>query len=234
MENEIAGTYPIILDGLTEGEITVSREGLFWVFDAKCNMRDEIVRLSVYGDGVEGYLGTMEPKNDMLFLTKKLSRSALSAFPQNITHAGQKGVFEMASPEPANIQAEPDAAVEASSPAPLAYEYDDFDSGIVPPDSDKPPPFANAIPLPDSSSIVWQPCAVPCSLFSGIAEKKVCGFIKGAFLAKGADILYLAVPDSIISELPKNSAISFTNKVNISNSNYLICKIKNGKAISEP
>ncbi|MGI5986399.1 MAG: hypothetical protein ACOX7O_11225, partial [Oscillospiraceae bacterium] len=61
MENEITGIYPIIFDDMTVGEIAITREGLFWTFAAKCEMRDEIVRLSVFGDGEEGYLGVMEP-----------------------------------------------------------------------------------------------------------------------------------------------------------------------------
>jgi hypothetical protein len=231
MENDFAGTYPIIIDGQTEGELTVSREGLFWVFEAKCNMRDDIVRLSVYGDGAEAYLGIMEPRNDILFLERKLSRSALGAFPQNITHAARKGMPEVI---PASIMPEPAAVIGSKSVSPPAYEYDDFNSGIVPPDSDKPPPFSNLVPPCNCGGIVWQPCAVPCSLFSGIAEKKVCGYIKGALLARDEDILFLAVPESIIPELPKNSAIRFSNKIKISDDNYLICRIKNGKSISEP
>ena len=234
MENEIAGSYPIIIDGITEGEIAVSREGLFWIFEAKCNMRDEIVRLSVYGDGAEGYLGVMEPYGDILQLTKKLSRTALSTFPQSITHGGQKGGSEVVAYDNTETFSEPAVVADNSSPAPLAYEYDNFDSGIVPPESDKPPPFTNIIPLYKSGDVIWQPCAVPCSLFSGIAEKKICGYIKGALLAKEDDVLFLAVPESIYSELPKNNFLHFTNEVIISGENFLICKIKNGKSFSEP
>lgn len=234
MENEIAGTYPIILDGNTEGELKITREGLFWVFEAKTSMRDDIVRLSVFGDGVEGYLGIMEPYGNELQLTKKLSRTALGSFPRNITHAGQKGAFEMPMEESASIPAEPAIEADISTNLPLGYEYDNFSSDNVPPDGDKPPPLADNSPQQEFGALCWQPCAVPCSLFSGIAEKKVCGYIKGAFLAKNEDILFLAVPESIANELPKNSGISFADRIRFSSNDFLICKIKNGKAISEP
>lgn len=91
MDMEFSGKYPIIIDGSEKGEIEVLRDGLFWCFEATSEMADGILRLSVYGDGKEGYLGIMEPCDGKLKLKKRFSRSALAAFPAQITHAGRRG-----------------------------------------------------------------------------------------------------------------------------------------------
>lgn len=91
MELELSGCYPIILDGEDTGQVSVSREGLFWRFEARCKMREELLRLSVYGQGAEGYLGVMEPVDGELWLSKKLSRNGLSGFPPVISYATRAG-----------------------------------------------------------------------------------------------------------------------------------------------
>lgn len=91
MDIEVTGTYPIIIDGRETGEVNVTRKGLFWCFNARSEMLEGIIRLSVFGDGGEGYLGVMSPENDALTLHKKLSRSALKTFPKSIDHCSKKG-----------------------------------------------------------------------------------------------------------------------------------------------
>ncbi|MBP8639948.1 MAG: hypothetical protein KBI01_03475 [Oscillospiraceae bacterium] len=232
MEIEIAGCYPIILNGETAGEITVSREGLFWSFEANCEMRDEIVRLSVYGDGKEGYLGIMEPFGDMLKLTKKFSRAALKDFPERISHAGQKGGSEeieivLYSP-PSPVVAEiyegefPLSCYDAKSEAPVA-----------PPEDDKPPPLVFNSPPVGLHELDWHPCPMPCSLFSGLKEKRLCSSITGAYIAQGSDFQLLAIPEDVAENLPEESSIQFVDKIIIYDSVYLICKIKHGKSVSE-
>lgn len=145
MEIEIAGCYPIILDGETAGEITVSHEGLFWIFEANCEMRDEIVRLSVYGDGKEGYLGIMEPFGEMLRLTKKFSRAALQEFPERISHAGQKGEsgdIEIAIYSPPR----PVTAPNYEGEFPLSCYDGNAIAPVSPPEDDKPPPVKFNLP----------------------------------------------------------------------------------------
>lgn len=83
--------YPIILEGRQQGVLKVGQEGLFTVFEAHCPRRGGLIRLSVYGEGREGYLGIMQPLNGGLYLKKKLSRSRLSAFPDRLEFAGESG-----------------------------------------------------------------------------------------------------------------------------------------------
>ena len=73
------GVYPLLLDGERAGEVRVSAEGAWTVFNVKSAMRPGIVRISVYGDGREGYLGVLAPEGEGLTLCRRLSPGALRA-----------------------------------------------------------------------------------------------------------------------------------------------------------
>ena len=232
MDIEITGNYPIILDGEAAGELTVTREGLFWSFEAKCEPQKEIIRLSVYGDGREGYLGIMEPFGDMLKLNRKFSRSSLREFPSKITHAGQNGELEGSMPISEIRQA----------PAAVPSFIGELPSGSIcevnivassPPEDEKPPPEGSSLPPADICELEWRPCAVPCSLFSGLREKRACSYITGAFIAQYDDVRLLAVPEEIAYSIPDTEAIRFVDQIIILDNIYLVCKIKQGKSISE-
>lgn len=110
-------TYPIVFDGRRTGTLEVSREGLMTTFRAALPDDGELVRLSVYGEGLEGYLGVMVPDGQgNLCLTRRMSRAALAAFPWDIDHAGPPGEMNAApsapgaqarSPEPKPAKAVP-------------------------------------------------------------------------------------------------------------------------------
>ena len=96
------GVYPLLLDGERTGEVRVSAEGAWTVFNVKSAMRPGIVRVSVYGDGREGYLGVLAPEGEGLTLCRRLSPSAVRAFPGRIEYAGPAGApCVPAAPEPA-------------------------------------------------------------------------------------------------------------------------------------
>ena len=85
------GTYPLLLDGAQAGEVRVSVQGAWTVFEARCANQPGIVRISVYGEGREGYLGVLAPEGEGLALRRKLSRSELRGFPTEIAYAGRAG-----------------------------------------------------------------------------------------------------------------------------------------------
>ena len=86
------GSYPIMIDGSECGVLTVTKDGIMTVFEAKCADPGELLRLSVYGE-CEGYLGVMAPDKDKnLYLRKRMSRAALAAFPKKIQFAGCAGL----------------------------------------------------------------------------------------------------------------------------------------------
>ena len=76
------------------------KNGLMTVFEAEAENPGGILRLSVYGEGCEGYLGVMSPGgNGELYLRRSLSRAALKGIPENIEYAGPAGELR-AKPEP--------------------------------------------------------------------------------------------------------------------------------------
>ncbi|MGE4354746.1 MAG: hypothetical protein AB7D36_11770 [Oscillospiraceae bacterium] len=87
----MTGEYPVILDGEKVGTLNITRQGIKYVFDAFCPDTDNLIRLSVYGDGGEGYLGVMQPDKGGMRLHREMSRNALSQFPKTIKYAGRAG-----------------------------------------------------------------------------------------------------------------------------------------------
>ncbi|MEA4934720.1 MAG: hypothetical protein VB071_14220, partial [Lawsonibacter sp.] len=87
----MTGEYPVILDGAKAGKLNVSKQGLKYIFDAFCPDTDKLIRLSVYSDSGEGYLGVMQPDNGGMRLHREMSQNALSQFPREIKYAGRSG-----------------------------------------------------------------------------------------------------------------------------------------------
>lgn len=84
-------TYPIILSGAERGTLTVTGKGLTTEFMARCGDPGRLVRLSVYGEDAEGYLGVMEPVGGELYLCRRFSRAAMAGFPARIEYAAESG-----------------------------------------------------------------------------------------------------------------------------------------------
>ena len=84
--------HPIIIDGNAAGSLTVTEDGLFTVFEATLPECGELLRLSVYGGGREGYLGVMQPWSGGLYLLRRLSRSELRRIPEVIEYAAPAGL----------------------------------------------------------------------------------------------------------------------------------------------
>lgn len=84
--------HPIIIDGNAAGSLTVTEDGLFTVFEATLPGCGELLRLSVYGGGREGYLGVMQPWSGGLYLRRRLSRSELRRMPEVIEYAAPAGL----------------------------------------------------------------------------------------------------------------------------------------------
>lgn len=84
--------HPIIIDGNAAGSLTVTEDGLFTVFEATLPGYGELLRLSAYGGGREGYLGVMQPWSGGLYLRRRLSRSELRRMPETIEYAAPAGL----------------------------------------------------------------------------------------------------------------------------------------------
>ena len=96
------GRYPVTIGGETRGELQVSKDGAVWLFEAEAEDPGGLLRLSVYGEGREGYLGVMSPgRGGRVKLRKRLSRTDLRGFPEKIEYAAPAGQLAVeAKPEP--------------------------------------------------------------------------------------------------------------------------------------
>lgn len=101
--------YPIIINGAEAGELSVSAEGLFTLFEAQAKA-EGLVRLCVFGGGKRGYLGVMQPWNGGLYLRRRLSRSELRQFPAVIEYAAPLEELEAAELEHERASAPESAA----------------------------------------------------------------------------------------------------------------------------
>ena len=240
MEHELTGCYPIILDGAETGRVTVSREGLFWRFEASCAMREELLRLSVYGEGSEGYLGVMEPMDGSLRLSKKFSRNSLSGFPDAISYATRAGETpprlethedfeERAQEEAPYYEAErEDASLrqEAEAAPPQGEEGEAQGESELPAEDDRPPPEAASPPQGLCQEGVWRHCPMPCALFSDLMTKSFCAGIFGALMRDTREGVILAVPEETALALPENRVLIFSETEIISGRRYSLAPIK--------
>ena len=87
----MTGEYPVILDGTKAGNLNISKQGVKFIFDAFCPDTDKLIRLSVYGDSGEGYLGVMQPDNGGMRLHREMSKNSLLQFPRDIKYAARSG-----------------------------------------------------------------------------------------------------------------------------------------------
>lgn len=100
----MVGKYPVMLNEKESGTLTITRQGVKYNFDAFCPDTDVFIRLSVYGNGKEGYLGVMQPENGGMRLRRSLSLNAVSKFPEKISYAGQRGERPKVKIQPAPSQ----------------------------------------------------------------------------------------------------------------------------------
>lgn len=111
--------YPLIVEGQEWGRLSVEKEGLFTVFEAQCRMCEGLLRLSVYGQGREAYLGLMQPWSGGLYLRRKLSRAQQKDFPEEIEYAAPAGLVPpekkaVEKPEPENPAPAPQSLSEGA------------------------------------------------------------------------------------------------------------------------
>lgn len=225
MEKELSGSYPIVIDDRETGTINVAHEGLFWCFEATSELSGDIVRLSVYGDGGEGYLGVMEPRDGQLRLKKRLSRSAVSSFPCPITHGGRQGsahrvhIAEQPAGEtksaPIVIEEEP------AEPAACAETTDSSPTGAMP----EQPCTEEKVSAP----LVWRPCGCPCSYLSAMEAKQVFGSRSGVLEANDGEFIYLALPED--PELTPDQVKLFPGVSVILGKRHLVCRVKDGNIV---
>ena len=136
------GVYPVIINGGVCGKLKVEKAGGYTRFIADCPMHSEVIRLSVYGDGKEGYLGVPLPKDGRLCLDKKFSPAAMRDFPQTIDHCALAGEKPEPEPEPESCtDVEKECTEIPEAECKVEHEDADEDKGEDIDDDDEEGPF---------------------------------------------------------------------------------------------
>lgn len=113
---------PVILGGEECGELAIRREGAYTRFSARCALRQELVRLWVWGGGRRAYLGVMQPEAEALVLRRSLSRAAMLPFPETIEYASDGEERDAAPPEGFSAAFQEKAEGSLSGEKPAAHE----------------------------------------------------------------------------------------------------------------
>lgn len=197
------GKYPIIIDGATLGSLEVKKCGARTAFAARCRMVEGLLRISVYGEGKEGYLGVMAPESGELTLTRTLSPLDMRAFPGRIESVGRAGKGRSAVPAfaPQDTSPAPQPPTDTSpapqpptdtSPAPQPPT--DTSPAPQPPTdmSPAPQPPTDTLPAPQQptdASPAPQPPQEPCEPQPPCEQEPPCG---------SCDTFWYASPDGAL------------------------------------
>lgn len=76
---------PIYIGRETVGELSLEREGRFWLARARLRDQKRVLRLFLYGKGEPVYLGIPEPRGGEMVLDKKLP-----ALPAELEYCAEK------------------------------------------------------------------------------------------------------------------------------------------------
>lgn len=111
--------YPIIIGGEERGNLRVSQEGLYTVFEAELpGVYEGMHRIWLHGGGRSAYLGLLQPWSGGMYLRKKYSKSAMHSIPQIVERVSDKE-REMAENPPRPEEKAPEPGPSCPWPAPL-------------------------------------------------------------------------------------------------------------------
>ena len=101
-------TYNILHSGQTIGALETTADGLYTVFTARCEPVSPRLRLFVFGERAQAYLGLMLPEDGALYLQKRLSSLECARFPSPILYAAGE---DNAPPRPDDWRPAPDGTL---------------------------------------------------------------------------------------------------------------------------
>jgi len=87
----VEGRFPVMLEGQVAGELTAELQGVWTVLTVRCGFRPGILRLSLYGDGREFYLGVPAPEEGALVLRRRLSPAEAKKLPGTVDAVEEAG-----------------------------------------------------------------------------------------------------------------------------------------------
>ena len=139
---------PILIAGEKAGKLSMERDGLYTVFEARLPPDGALTRLWVAGNRQSGYLGLMEPRAEERYLCRRLTSAQLKQLPATIEHActEEPAAEQLLAGQPAG-DAAPEQAPEPDAPPPEEGERDaDPDGQPQPEPKATGPPAAEDAP----------------------------------------------------------------------------------------
>lgn len=83
---------PVCIDGEKMGELAIERRGQWTVLDARLPDLGRVVRLRLYGERGEFYLGVPVPEGEGLRFTRRLSPAEAARLPRRPRYAAESPV----------------------------------------------------------------------------------------------------------------------------------------------
>lgn len=143
--------YPLLLGGEKAGTLRIEQQGLYTCMEVTAEAREGMLRIWVQGGGRETYLGILQPREEGLYLRRRLSRRELAAFPQVIEQASDR---QLPPQEEVNITQEPQELAQALAlplPAPAPTLEPQPEPEPAPPEPE--PQVASTVEPP---TLIWQ------------------------------------------------------------------------------
>ena len=218
------GTYPIIIDNQKTGQLEIRQSGIMTEFFGKCEDNGDILRLSVYGDK-EGYLGVMIPAEGMLTIHKKLSKNAMSEFPEKITHAAPSGL-KLSTYTETNGGEISDYVTESGAVPDISDATDAAE--IIP---GKAETAISSDAQCEDEDIIWRKVPNPWSLVSSASEKAAISEVSGVLTTTVDGSTLLAVPQTGDTDILGSYDQGEVRL--IEDTEYAVFEIKNGR-LSKP
>ena len=210
MLDELFGTYPVFMGETEVGELNIYPQGLYTVFSAKCRPSNGLWRLYLTGSDKVSCLGLMVPKNELLILNRRLSKSELKSFPHSISRA------EISQSE---------VKFKASSTTAQKFADDNISDDKSTQNIETSISKCHEAPPASYKNMFWLPCPCPCSLFSTIEEKSLFGKLRGVLRSQNGKGAILAIPASQADVL-KSLKLPFDGKIVFNEKEYFTLNLK--------
>lgn len=209
---DISGTYKVMYEGDTAGQLEIRKEGLVTVFDCICSLVSRsVLRLYVVSGGNTIPLGVVIPCSSSLTLSRKLTKNDLEklGLTDRITsvYLSSDGAYT-------HEKTSEKSSAGSTGTGDTSSTGDTGKSGNR-----------------SEECTGWLAEREPWKLFSREDISDSCRAIKGALVKFDGDTSYLAVPISSSEPFPPMPIFCFGTMESIEGRDYIVFTMKNGRFI---
>lgn len=209
MVNNISGVYEIDFNGITIGKLNVEDGGVRVKFDLRCSIPDErVYRLYCLCDGVWVSIGVALPDNDLLRLTKIISKTELL----------KSGLYMIEACLISDVSPKNDVKTDEIS--------EKSKENLMDSTNEKQQKAEDKTVIHSSR---WEKITNASALFDDEEVSCACTKLTDALQMEENGIHYLAVSADPEKPFPMMPVFCFGEEEQISGNRYIVFKIKNGK-----